>query len=439
MNPQRHHYRDDGALRDQDRVPLSWFAQPHERAGDLRGAEPFFSGREENVNAILRAADDTAQRGNGVDATCLVTGPPGAGKTALLAQVRHELLNAPADDNGWVWACPVVGADVMDDLSMIGEAINQAVDARMGAGAASWTQRTVEQLGERAEKLAQRGIQAAGTGVGADPGAANPRPHMRRLAAQHARRWQGCKICLFIDEGQKMVEAAANPIFAINTGGVQHPILCVVGGLPSTVGVLARLGVSRFIGERKISLTDLPDEDALKMMRRAFEVLGIPATDREDWANRISEGAGRFALHVRHHINALGEAALERGPDFGTVDQDEVLDRARHRRKSYYAQIVERLVRADDRYPSWAGALAAELALAGGLTSQRIRALLRLFAGERGDSPTDQQLKVFIAEALECGVIQPAPDQSSYFAGASSCAGDLRDFHLAEMRGSEPK
>ena len=53
--------------------------------------QPFFSGREDPINMILAACSSTKEVGRGEDAVAVVQGPPGAGKSATLTQVRHLL------------------------------------------------------------------------------------------------------------------------------------------------------------------------------------------------------------------------------------------------------------------------------------------------------------------------------------------------------------
>ena len=84
-------YVDRGGLREQDRVPLADFLAFKDRAQITGRGVPFFSGRETEVSAFRQAASALA-RGHRGNATIVVEGPPGAGKSATLSQfaARHH-------------------------------------------------------------------------------------------------------------------------------------------------------------------------------------------------------------------------------------------------------------------------------------------------------------------------------------------------------------
>ena len=88
-------YVDTGELRPQDDVDERTFVGYRDRAKlvDDRGP-PFFSGREHEINVFRRMLEDVSG-GIPADSTVVVEGPPGAGKTALMAQCIGEVVACP--------------------------------------------------------------------------------------------------------------------------------------------------------------------------------------------------------------------------------------------------------------------------------------------------------------------------------------------------------
>lgn len=86
-------YVDDGSQREQDHVSLDVFLAARDRAKhyDEWGlGPPFFSGRVDEINAF-RALLARSAAGERSDATFVIEGPPGAGKTALVSQLVAEV------------------------------------------------------------------------------------------------------------------------------------------------------------------------------------------------------------------------------------------------------------------------------------------------------------------------------------------------------------
>lgn len=77
-------YVDDGALREQDGVPLKRFLSYQDRVKALMGGQPFFSGREAEVG-VFRQVLNALSEGVQEDATIAVEAPPGAARPPCAA------------------------------------------------------------------------------------------------------------------------------------------------------------------------------------------------------------------------------------------------------------------------------------------------------------------------------------------------------------------
>ena len=124
-------YVDTGELRPQDDVDDRSFVGYRDRAKliDDRGP-PFFSGREHEINVFRRMLED-ASGGILADSTLVVEGPPGAGKTALMAQCIGEVAACPRTHAGKDWLPVVVHSSVANSAEAVGRAVDRAIASHL--------------------------------------------------------------------------------------------------------------------------------------------------------------------------------------------------------------------------------------------------------------------------------------------------------------------
>ena len=135
------------------------FLAVRERAQFTGRGQPFFSGREREINAFREVANALllGHRGN---AMLIIEGPPGAGKSALLAQFQEEMRSLPPTASGARRWLPVTldGALAMSppeimaavDEAMAHRLAQDLIDSRDGDGTASAVQRLAALLGQAA-------------------------------------------------------------------------------------------------------------------------------------------------------------------------------------------------------------------------------------------------------------------------------------------------
>lgn len=124
-------YIDGGALREQDHVSLDAFLAYQDRAKVHMGPQPFFSGRESEIR-IFRQVLNALSMGVQGDATVVVEGPPGAGKSALLSQFVREIRELPnIEEGGLRWLPVIIDGASAECPSHIGQAIDEAISKRL--------------------------------------------------------------------------------------------------------------------------------------------------------------------------------------------------------------------------------------------------------------------------------------------------------------------
>ena len=83
-------YQDHGNLRSQDAIGVERYLLLKDRAPMTGRGVPFFSGREAEIGTF-RDMVKGLSLGYCANATIVVEGPPGSGKSALMSQFMEEL------------------------------------------------------------------------------------------------------------------------------------------------------------------------------------------------------------------------------------------------------------------------------------------------------------------------------------------------------------
>ena len=387
------HYVDHGQLRGQDDVPLNEFLAYRDRAQLSTGrGVPFFSGREREISTFRTVANALLldRRSN---ATLVVEGPPGAGKSALLAQFMEEMRAfPPADSRGRRWL-PVLlnGAHAEMPLG-IGRAVDSAIARRMSfdlltaspgedAGPSERLQaflgeesvrRMKRGLREIASTVMDRGFGALGVQIG---GASSDRlDQLEHVADRRAKDWSDWQIVLLIDEAQQISDQAPGAIpgtlSSIHQGFVPAPISFCAFGLPGTWDALGDVGISRGSVGYDLPLAGLNDEASQMAVRRCFAQYQVESGD--DWERAILKRSANWPQHLAVYLNAAlttleCHAGAQRGlGNAGPELLAEAMALGDEGRKGYYDRRVRRLDRQNARHSRYARHLAPLMREGGG-------------------------------------------------------------------------
>ena len=438
-------YVDDGALREQDRVPLKRYLSYQDRAKALTGAQPFFSGRETEIRTfrqVLNALSEGIQE----DATIAVEAPPGAGKTALRSQFIEEIKRLPPTKSGRQWlpvaldgalalSPPEIMAAVDDAIAswLSGDLVKAGDPASQNRSA----QRLAGFLGEDslrnalsvAKDIQSRGFSAMGFSVGAKT---EPCPetiqHAYRLRGKHWSKWQ---IVLMIDEAQRIPTNASgdasSTLSSIHQGlTTGAPISFCAFGLPGTLAALDEVGVSRRSGGYSLYLPALTEREAEMAVNRCFAQYGVEGGDV--WKSALLERADGWPQHLSTYLHAactvlekraLRENLMGDASNSSLVEAIALGDEARMGR---YKERIGRLNKKGRRFERHARALVPVFEAAGG---RPLKDDVEEFLSndlELGEDRTD----AFLSAAEACGFLGPdVEDPLRYAMPIPSLAGHL--------------
>ena len=380
-------YVDDGALREQDGVPLPVFLADKDRAQLTGRGQPFFSGREREINAF-RSMANALLLGRSGNATLIVEGPPGAGKSALMAQFQEEMRTLPPTGSGERHWLPVILNGARAECPQaIGQAVDEAIAKRLahdllsatGTDSADREERFRAFLGEGgarkakqgiktiAESMLQRGFSVMGFQLGADP--SDLLADIEAVSAKRSQQWNDWQIILLIDEAQgisgQVSGAVPGTLSSIHQGMVSAPLSFCAFGLPGTAEALSDVGVSRTSIGHDLPLSGLVDRASRMAVRRCFTQYGV--AHAEAWERVILKRSANWPQHLATYLHAALTILQTNAPspevmgDARRSPLSEAIALGDAGRKAYYGRRLQSLTRDNPLFRDYATDLAKAL------------------------------------------------------------------------------
>ena len=433
-------YRDDSKLREQDAVDAERYLSMRDRAPANGRGVPFFSGREAEIGAFREMANSLSQ-GLAANASIVVQGPPGVGKSALMCQFMEEMRSLPLA-GGRRWMPVPLSAGDAESPPDIADAIDAAIVSRLAAdllASESAEATLLERLGDywgklgpaRARARAREFLDRGGSVLGFSLGASREGPP-KSIAQAAARRpaWQSWQVVLMIDEAQGIRpgehHAGAGTLSALHQGIVRAPVSFCAFGLPGTLLALGDVGVSRLADGRSIQLRGLDDRAAGQTVDRCFNAFGVRGGAA--WREAILARAANWPQHLAVYLNAavrqLREASPER-MDAADADLKAVMHEGDRARARYCEQRLARLRRHHGGFERLAKALVPALLERGGSLPHSELFDLVEELGRRAFPPSGTNATQFIRDAEHSGFLAPADDGNAYLMPIPSFARHL--------------
>ena len=342
-----------------------------------------FVGRKDELRHLQGVVDIMAA-GPVQGAVYIIQGAPGTGKTSLCGHFQHQLVNNDAlraaavspqrqEDGGP--PAPVLGADVeCADLKKTPLDLVRTVSQRIGETLQSAVTRPADKLGMPAPAgaalraswglLAQKLFRGKSWEENREATfGLNQRSSLEDCVNAYVdHAWPpNCTIALCLDEAQNCdVDSgqARENLQALCAGKHRGrlPLLCF--GLPNTVGVFDRLGVSRRPDDAVWTLGCLSPGEGLQAIERTLDALGlcgnecawathlesmhVAAGEWDSWraqtAKELADASGEFPQHVAIALIALADSLLnmDASQRFDDALRQQVLASHQQRRIAYY-------------------------------------------------------------------------------------------------------
>ncbi len=278
-----------------------------------RGPAEYFHGRQEVIDMFTSALKRYLSKKRG--STFLIQGAPGAGKTALLDQLRLV-----AEDRKWKTA--EIDAPALWDVKTLRESIPdrnilKKLSGKVNAGLpeVGSIEISVKDSAETIKKVLKSGRKP---------------------------------LLLILDEAQMLGGSnkpvgqqhtvAANVLKAVHNGRLDRPVILLAAGLGTTESAFNSLGISRFEGESLINLGRLDKDSEYKVIRDWLTEAGGAIDDPTPWIESISEQTHGWPQHIISYVKPAANYLKSNNHQMTDAGLRIVLEKGAESRLRYYRQ-----------------------------------------------------------------------------------------------------
>ena len=396
-----------------------------------RGTPLHFVGREAEIRRLGRVLKDTLQAyktgdGSQTGNTQLITAAPGAGKSALLEELKEN------------WEAKGVARVVQLRVSMLAD-YDESVRELL-----------IQLNPETAEEFGTTKTEGDTAGISQIPHAtkhtATQRPQEWLRTVDAVARWlkreakessTKLPVVVLVDEVQtlRLVQQDAAGAGALlrdmHEGIDEYPFVLVLAGLSDSIEVLQECGISRLAMNSHIQLGGLSTEEqqeAVEKFFRRFRIRGS-AAEKAKWAEAIAEETSGWPQHLACGLSGAAEALIGGNGDLAQSSLEAALAHASAYRRIYY----DRQTRPFERMPELLSAVFTAMPQGAGTAGVVLsRAISRAFEETPVLADEMDKSEVF-TKLLRKGLIQefgddqydcPIPSMRTYveeFCAQSGC------------------
>ena len=294
-----------------------------------RGWSPFFSGRHQEIEDVELGIEGVMSRlrsGEQVpasDETWLFQGPPGVGKSALLARLK-EKWNAK-ENNATPIALSIRADHVFSQAKLVATIADALAISNNDAEASDKLRQIVSidhgsTTNVGGELVIKAGVQfSEGKSV-----VTNPRElTWETLISLFPRKNWKRPVVLLLDEAQSLSRwEGPSEISNLHQGIHNLPIIPIFAGLSDSFEVLRDHDISRMAHRRRVTLWALEQSEAKEAVKSMLDAFRVGGSNHEDWIHRIAEESDGWPQHLHTGLQALARVIVRNNGMLGQTDGD---------------------------------------------------------------------------------------------------------------------
>lgn len=402
-----------------------------------RGSTPFFSGRHQVIEDIeLSIAGVMEQHRNGIrmpatDETWLFQGPPGVGKSALLARLDEQWSSGVSEANPI--SLPIRVDLIHNQANLVAEIADAIAIANSDADASEKTNQIVSMDHGIARSVGGEFLIKV-TAQSSDGKSATTKPReltWKTLANLFPpEKWKR-PVVLMLDEAQSMMDLEGqSEVSNLHQGIHGLPIIPIFAGLLDSYDALRKHHISRMSNRRRVTLGALEQSEAENSVEKMLETFRVDGSNRCDWARRIAEECSGWPQHLHTGLQALAKVLAANNGILGPTDGDfarSVSEISATYRNEYYED------RLDDDLAGCVGLLHIVLdsARPPGKTLVELKRTISIRAKDSEDCkcqlPEDLDASGLLNRMIMRGFLQRSGNGHRYFCPIPSLTGYIRE------------
>ena len=414
------------------------------RSPDIRGMQDFvadrdredplaFVGRSHEIAEINQVVGRVAA-GKTKGLTQIITGAPGAGKTALLGELKKRWANnTPGQPPLAVELPAAVFETPPEAISMVLDAMDPVKAREIGAVI---TETTTGELGVAA------GIKAGGSRARSVQ-YGRPVEWLGRLAGMYPD-WTR-PIVLMVDEAQNMRadhqedgRTLNRLLEEIHQGNHGLPLLLIAAGLGNTVDRLEDMGLSRPAGRSTHRLGRLSYGECSEATQRIFGRFRVQGDEaaRRTWIEAIIRSSDGWPHHLQNNLQGACMALAEAGGDLGRASLEKAMQEGAAARLEYYDRRLGPLRKAGSAVHAAIQALDGERGASYGDLEAAVHAGLQAEAAKRPGVMKRWDSDIVMSSMIHRGIIQeheqgryqcPIPSMRQYILDTCAPSGPCQE------------
>lgn len=294
-----------------------------------RGSTPFFSGRYQVIEDIELSIEGVMERHrNGIrmpaaDETWLFQGPPGVGKSALLARLDERWSSEASEAN------PISLPIRIDLIYNQAKLVAKIADAIAIANNDADTSDKLRQIISMDHSIATRfggEFLIKATAQSSDGKSVTTKPReltWETLATLFPpEKWKR-PVVLMLDEVQSMRDLEGqSEVSNLHQGIHGLPIIPIFAGLLDSYDALRKHHISRMSSRRRVTLGALEQSEAESSVKRMLDAFRVDGSNRCDWARRIAGECSGWPQHLHTNLQALAKVLAANNGMLGPTDGD---------------------------------------------------------------------------------------------------------------------
>ena len=311
-----------------------------------RGAAKYFQGREEILLEFKKLLADSGKPKGGT--ILLVQGPPGVGKTALLAKCWDE-----AEERGWEVA--EIDPEDLWNPDELRKTLGLPPQERKVGKTTGWGLDKIFNFFRKIETEINAPLDT-------------PADILKLKKAP---------VLLVLDEAQHLGEDGGVPeehhksvrtlLKRIHNGRLGRPVILLAGGLGMTFQAFQALGISRMAEGCKFDMEPLEEEEERDVIKDWLKKEGEAKGGTTDWVDAISQETHCWPQHIHSYSTCAAHILKQSGGEMTEERLRIVMEKGRAKRRQYY----------EDRLS--------------GFTAKERRSLARILAGSSETSEVEQE------------------------------------------------
>ena len=292
-----------------------------------RGGTPFFAGRHQEIEDVELTIDGVMERFRdrkrmpAGDVTWLFQGPPGVGKSALLAQLDERW--SSKENKSSPVSLPIPAEIIYNRAHLVAKIADVVAKTNNDTETADKLRQIVSIDHITSASVGGEFFLKASTQSSEHKSVAtNPRELTWETLANlfPLEMWER-PVVLMLDEVQSLRNRdAPSELLNLHQGIHGLPIIPIFAGLSDSYDVLRKQNISRMAHRHRVTLGALEHSEAEDAVKKMLDTFRVEGSNKAAWADRIAVECSCWPQHLQTGLQALAKVLSVHEGKLGSIE-----------------------------------------------------------------------------------------------------------------------